>query len=129
MSCDRTTGDLVAYHFGVVPDGTRERLEEHLLECRGCLGSFLALKRDIERSATSDERPSPRARARLREAVAKEVERHTPRKASSRWETALSFAFAGAAVACAFVITAQIATTRGSRPRGADPIVEVGPMR
>jgi predicted anti-sigma-YlaC factor YlaD len=116
---------LVAYHFGVVEDGTRERLEEHLLECRACLGSFLALKRDIELSAISEAVPSARARARLREAVAKDVERHAPRKASSWWETALSFGFAGAAVACAFLITAQIATSGGSRPRGA-AIVEVG---
>jgi hypothetical protein len=54
MSCDRTAGDLVAYHFGVVEGGTRERLEAHLLECRACLESFLALKRDIELSAMSE---------------------------------------------------------------------------
>jgi predicted anti-sigma-YlaC factor YlaD len=116
---------LVAYHFGVVEGATRECLEEHLLECRACLGSFLALKRDIELSASSEAVPSARARARLRETVAKAVERQAPRKASSWWETALSFGFAGAAVTCAFVITAHIATGGGARPRNA-AVVEVG---
>jgi hypothetical protein len=126
MTCDRTAGALVAYHFGVVEDGTRERLEAHLLECRACLADFLALKRDIELSATAEAAPSGGARSRLRETVAKEVTRHLPRKKSSWWETALLFGFAGTAVACAFAITSQIAISGGSRPRSAVPIVEVG---
>ncbi len=115
MICKELDRDLVAFHFGALSEDERAAHEAHLLICRECLRSFLALKRDIEVAAESAEVPSPRARSRLRNVVAAKLERRVPR---SRWEMPLSFGFASAAVVFAIVATGLLATTEGAPPRG-----------
>lgn len=64
MDCTLMKDELLAYHFG-----TSERAAEadtHLLECKDCLGAYLALKRAIESEAHADERPSNAVRLRVR---------------------------------------------------------------
>ena len=111
MDCVLIQPELVAYHFGMIEDDARERVEKHLLECPECLRDFLALKRSME---TSDERPSPLAKARLREAVASEVGRR--RVAWSWWERPLAVAFAAAVILTAGSAVHALATSEGRAP-------------
>lgn len=115
MSCNDISPELVAYHFGVVTAQTRPAVEEHLLACPSCLRSYLALKREIE-TAESQERPSPAARRRLRQAVARELRGEEP-VPWSFWERLLALGFASAAVAVALVAAQLISTGEGGPPR------------
>lgn len=84
MDCTGVASLVVAYHFGTVDDDERSAVEEHLVACTTCLKTYLALKRATERPG-SGERPSPKARARLRDAVEREVrprDRSAPRPVS-----------------------------------------------
>jgi anti-sigma factor RsiW len=69
MDCPLIQADLIAYHFGVLPDGERRRVEEHLVACSACLRTYLSLKAHVDRGARGDEQPSERARLALRAAV------------------------------------------------------------
>lgn len=124
MSCSRIEPELVAYHFGVLERSTRGEVESHLAACPTCLASFFALKRDIEESVDSDERPSELARARIRASVAAEVAKRQPHRARRRWEAPLAYAVASAAVVAAFLTTGTLAMGEGARPRSltTDPI-------
>src|SRR5688500_6463020 len=76
MDCTGVASLVVAYHFGAVDDAERTAVEEHLVACTSCLKTYLALKRATENG--SGERPSPKARARLRDAVEREVRAREP---------------------------------------------------
>lgn len=69
MDCSEVAGVLVAYHFATAHDDEREAVDAHLVTCAPCLKTYLALKRAADTGA--ELRPSPRARARLREEVAR----------------------------------------------------------
>ena len=71
MDCTGVASLVVAYHLGAVDDDERSAVEEHLVACTACLKTYLALKRATENG--NGERPSAKARARLREAVEREV--------------------------------------------------------
>ena len=120
MDCDVIQPDLVPYHFGVIDDATRTRVEQHLTTCPRCLKDYLALKREIE---TGELRPSPMAKERLRDAVAKEVARK-PSFVWSWWERPLAVAFAGATVFAAMfavhVIESSAAPPHESMTHGAE---------
>jgi hypothetical protein len=77
VDCRLIESDLTTFHFGAATDTPRDQLEAHLMECGRCMGAFLALKRAVE--IGDEARPSPAARARLREAVALEFVRAAPR--------------------------------------------------
>jgi len=115
MSCQQIEPELVGYHFGVVDDAARQQIENHLLECSGCLRSFLALKRDLE-TAESGPRPSAALRARLRQDVA--VELGLAPQPWRWWERPLAFGFAGAVVIVAILATGALATRPGALPHG-----------
>ena len=117
MSCDEIQLELCAFHFGTVSEETRRALEAHLPGCPACLRAFLSLKREIE-TAEHEERPSPAARARLRQAVAEELGLARPRRAWSWWERPLAFGFAAAAVLLAMIMVGLLATGPGAMPRG-----------
>jgi anti-sigma factor RsiW len=112
MDCHVIQVDLVPYHFGVIEDEARLEVEKHLLACPQCLRDFIALKREME---TSDDRPSPAAKARLRQAVVREVAR--ARVAWSWWERPLAAAFASAAVLAAIMMVHALASSPGAAPR------------
>jgi anti-sigma factor RsiW len=61
--------DLAAYHFGTLEEADRDRVEEHLLTCTGCLRAYLALKRRTAPGAGGAV-PSAAAHGKLRDAVA-----------------------------------------------------------
>ena len=72
MDCTGVASHLVAYHLATLDDAERDAVAAHLLECRACLATYLALKHAAERRSTeSIERPSPAARMRLRAEVAR----------------------------------------------------------
>ncbi|NOK08166.1 anti-sigma factor family protein [Corallococcus exercitus] len=104
MSCHTVSPELVAYHFGTLDLEARKAVEDHLPDCGRCLREYIALKRDLE---TSEEGPlpSPRARERLRLAVAREVRPQATTRTWSRWERPLALGGALAALAAAMLVT------------------------
>jgi len=113
MDCKVIKPDLIRYHFGVIEDDARGDVEKHLTECSDCLRDFIALKREME---TSDAKPSPAAKDRLRQAVALEIRR--PLVTWSWWERPLAAAFASAAVALAIFMVQTLASSQGAAPHG-----------
>ncbi len=118
MTCDEATRDLIGYHFGLLEPGARARLEDHLLACPSCVGTFVLTKRAVE-TGEADPRPSPAARDRLRRAVAAEV---APQAAPrSRWERPIAFVVA----ACVLVGSTAAAHAITGPPRA--PLVASEP--
>lgn len=64
MDCTAVAENLVAYHVGAIEDADREAIEEHLVGCRTCLETYMAIKRAADRA--HHERPRPEVRDRLR---------------------------------------------------------------
>jgi anti-sigma factor RsiW len=64
MDCTAVAENLVAYHVGGIEDADREAIEAHLVGCRTCLETYMAIKRAADRAAV--ERPRPEVRDRLR---------------------------------------------------------------
>ena len=120
MSCERVLPELVTYHFGVIEEGRRREVEEHLLGCPDCLRSFLALKREIE-TAESGPDPSPAVLDRLRVSAGHELGLPSSR-GWSWWERPLAFGFASVAVLVAMGAVAALARSPGSAPRGLDAV-------
>jgi anti-sigma factor RsiW len=118
MTCAQIEPELVAYHFGLVSDDTRELVEVHLASCSACLRAFLELKRAIETNQ-GDPPPSKAARARLRSAVAAELGVRTPAEVESRrrwWERPLAVAIAASVVLVAGATTRALTSGPGSPP-------------
>lgn len=116
MSCTETEPELVAYHFGTLDDGTRARVEDHLVGCASCVRAFVELKRAIEfEPLDAGAVPSKSARARLRRAVANELGIDTPRR---WWERPIAFALAASVVLAAGAATRVITSGPGSPPNG-----------
>jgi anti-sigma factor RsiW len=74
VDCKLIGDDLLAFHLGSLEEPRRAAVEAHLCGCADCLRAFLALKRAVEIGGDGP-RPSSAARARLREAVAREFPR------------------------------------------------------
>ncbi len=72
MDCASVKAHLVAYQLGTLAGEERDAVEAHLVECRGSLERYLALKRAADRVSAElpSDRPRPEVRVRLREAVA-----------------------------------------------------------
>jgi hypothetical protein len=64
-------GDLVGFHFAVLDEESRARVDAHLAACGACVKAFLATKRAIE--SGGEERPSEAARVKLRAAVGRQL--------------------------------------------------------
>lgn len=116
MSCERIQPELIPYHFGMIDDGLRREIEEHLVCCTDCLRTFLTLKRDIE-LADSGPQPSPEVLDRLRASAARELGLLQPLR-RSWWERPLAFSLAGVVVLVAVGAVTALATGPGSAPRG-----------
>lgn len=100
MDCSRVASVLVAYHFATGPEDERALVDEHLVSCRECLTSYLALKRAVDREHGRDrERPSDSMRANLRAAVAREFGRAPARPLWTRRIPLYQGVFAAAAAA------------------------------
>ena len=113
MDCEMTKSGLVAYHFGVVDEGARTGVEQHLLGCSSCLREFIELKRAAE---TADAEPSRSAKERLRRVVADELKGRAPASSWSWWERPLAVALAGLIVMTAMMFVRRLAAGPGSPP-------------
>jgi anti-sigma factor RsiW len=103
--------ELTGYHFGVLDDETRRRVEEHLIECAECVRAFVEIKRAIETSEAAPA-PSDAARARLRRAVQREMgigER-------TWWERPVAIALAASVVLVSAATMHALTTTDGQPP-------------
>ncbi|GMU03173.1 hypothetical protein KH5H1_72940 [Corallococcus caeni] len=125
MSCDTVSPELVAYHFGTLDPEARKAVEDHLPDCATCLREFIALKRDLE---TSEEGPlpSPRARERLRLAVARELRPQAAARTWNRWERPLALGGALAALVAATLVIHQASVRVAVAPRALS-LVDRGP--
>jgi len=119
MSCTELRSELVTYHFGETALDRRAQVEEHLLACGDCLRDFLSVKCEIE-TADLAERPSQRARERLRRAVATEVAPETVARAWSWWERPAAFVCAGATVLAAIFLLHMVSTGPSNMPHSLD---------
>jgi anti-sigma factor RsiW len=114
VDCEVIQHELVPYHFGAIDEEARARVEVHLLECKGCLRDFLALKRSVE---SPEERPSAAAKSRLRAAVAREIGHDAPARFTwSWWERPLAVAFAGVAMIAAIAFARGVQNVPGEAP-------------
>jgi anti-sigma factor RsiW len=120
MDCEPIRDSLIGFHFGVVEDEDRGRIESHLIGCRPCLEEFLALKRDIELALESDERPSPAVHRRLRRAMIDQLRRQRApvRPFRSTWERALACGLAAGAVAASLLAVQHVSSSPGAPPHG-----------
>ena len=84
MDCPLIEGHLVGYHLAALGEEDREEVEAHLLSCRSCLRTYLALKTHLDHGGREAAAPSEAARLRLRAAV---EERFGPSRArlAVRW--------------------------------------------
>jgi hypothetical protein len=117
MDCRLIQGHLIGYHFATVSDDERREVEAHLVECTGCLRTYLALKAHVDRGAREDEVPSEAARLRLRAAVEVRFRPTTARRVR-RWLARPIPLYQGLAVAAAFVLAAALVPSiaRALRP-------------
>ncbi len=113
MNCESIEPELVSYHFGLLEGDAREAVEKHLTVCPACVRAFVGLKRAIEVGEAEAARPSNAARARLRRAVAREVNPTAPRK---WWERPVAFAVAASVVLAAGATTRAITSGPGAPP-------------
>ncbi len=113
MTCEAIERELVGYHFNVLGEAARVAVETHLPGCPACTRAFVALKRGIE---TAEDVPSPPAstRARVRDAVARELGLAEPRW--SWWERPLALALAASVVLVAGMTTHALISAEGGPP-------------
>jgi anti-sigma factor RsiW len=108
----------VGFHFGVLDATARATVEQHLVTCPACLGEFLSVKRDVELSALTPERPRASARMALRRAVAQELGLVAAPTVQPWWQRPLAFGLAAAAVLVAMVTVQAVATSAPTAPVG-----------
>ena len=116
MTCASIRSELVGFHFGVIDDGPRIEVERHLTTCPACLVEFLSLKRDVELSASTEERPRAQVKSKLRAAVAQEL--GLVAGPAVWWQRPLAFGLAAAAVIVAMVSVEAVATSEVTAPVG-----------
>lgn len=112
MDCAGVASHLVAYHFATGTDEERDAIDAHLLGCRPCLETYLALKRATDRGPL--EKPSASVRARLRAEVAETFPR-APRVAIWRRRIPLYQGLFAAAVAAAIALAVPSLMRGGPR--------------
>jgi anti-sigma factor RsiW len=117
MKCDEARNELVALSLGLVEAADRDAVEAHLAECSACVREFLAVKRAMEScDEESTEGPSELSRARLREAVAVELDVASAQR--RWWERPLAIAVAACAVLGAGLTTNILTSGPGAPPHG-----------
>jgi len=116
MTCASIRNELVGFHFGVIEEAPRVEVERHLATCSACLTEFLALKRDVELAASTEERPRAQVKSKLRAAVAQELGLVAGPQAW--WQRPLAFGLAAAAVSVAMVSVEAVATSEVTAPVG-----------
>lgn len=110
MDCTLIHDRLLGYHFATLPDGERADVETHLVECKECLRTYLALKSRVDRGMIDDDAPGPATRARLRAAVEARF-RPTAAHRIHRWLVKPIPLYQGLAVAAAVIAAIAVGPT------------------
>ena len=108
MDCTLIQTHLIGYHFATISEEERAGVERHLVECRGCLRTYLALKAHVDRGTSDDDAPSAEGRARLRARVEARF-RPTATRRVRRWLTRPVPLYQGLAVAAVIALGAALA--------------------
>lgn len=116
MSCETIRNELVGFHFGVIDEGPRSEVEQHLVTCAACLGEYLSVKRDVELSASVEARPRAQVKSKLRAAMAHEL--GLVAGPPVWWQRPLAYALAAAAVVVAMVTMQTVAKAEPTAPVG-----------
>jgi hypothetical protein len=130
MDCALIQGKLIEYQFATLEDVDRETVEAHLLACKDCLRTYLALKAHVDRGSSAGDVPSEAARLRLRAAV--EARFHsTATRRLRRWLSRPVPLYQGLAVAALVAAAVALAPTlaRSFRSTGARPAEQVDTAR
>ncbi|HEY6459535.1 MAG TPA: hypothetical protein VIY73_05265 [Polyangiaceae bacterium] len=124
MDCPLIQPLLIGYHFATGSDDERATVEAHLVECRDCLRTYLALKTHVDRGTSDEDAPGEKAHLRLRAAV---EARFRPSKARRMrgWLTRPVPLYQGLAVVAAIVLAAIVGPTLARKMRAA-PLVVAG---
>jgi hypothetical protein len=130
MDCALIQGRLIEYQFAALEDADRENVEAHLLACKDCLRTYLALKAHWDRGSSAGEAPSEAARLRLRAAVEARF-RSTATRRLRRWLSRPVPLYQGLAVAALVAAAVALAPTlaRSFRSTGARPAEQVDTTR
>ena len=124
MDCTAVAENLVAYHVGAIEDSAREAIESHLVGCRACLETYMAIKRASDREVFK--RPRPEVRDRLRAEVVKAfpAKAKPARVAFFRRRIPLYQGVALAAIAAAMTLAAPSVLKRVHRTKPPAPMVD-----
>jgi anti-sigma factor RsiW len=130
MDCALIQERLIEYQFATLEDPDRKAVEAHLLECTGCLRTYLALKGHVDRGSGAGEGPSEAARLRLRAAVEARFRLTATRRLRS-WLSRPMPVYQGLAIAALVAVVAALAPTvaRSLRSGGARPAEQVDTAR
>jgi anti-sigma factor RsiW len=130
MDCALIQGKLIEYQFATLEDVDRESVEAHLLACKDCLRTYLALKAQVDRGSGAGEVPSEAARLRLRAAVEARF-RTTATRRLRGWLSRPMPLYQGLAIAALVAVVAALAPSlaRSFRSRGARPAEQVDTAR
>jgi anti-sigma factor RsiW len=111
MTCESVERELVGYHFNVLPEDARARVEEHLVACPSCVRALVAIKRSIETSADVPS-PAEHVRGRLRAAVSREL----GVSGWTWWERPFAIALAACVVLASGAATRALMSVPGAPP-------------
>lgn len=130
MDCALIQGRLIEYQFATLEDADREDVEAHLLACKACLRTYLALKAHVDRGSGAGEVPGEAARLRLRAAVVARF-RSTATRRLRRWLSRPVPLYQGLAVAALVAAAVALAPTiaRSLHSAGARPAEQVDTAR
>ena len=130
MDCALIQGKLIEYQFATLEDADRETVEAHLLACKDCLWTYLALKAHVDRGSAAGRAPSEAARLRLRAAVEARFRSTATRRLRSWLSRPVPF-YQGLAIAALVAVAAALAPTlaRSLRSSGARPAEQVDTAR
>ena len=130
MDCALIQGKLIEYQFAALEDADCENVEAHLLACKDCLRTYLALKAHVDRGSGAGEVPSEAARLRLRAAVEARF-RSTATRRLRRWLSRPVPLYQGLAVAALVAAAVALVPTlaRSFRSTGARPAEQVDTTR
>ena len=130
MDCTAVAEDLVAYPLGAIEDANRAAIEAHLVGCRACLETYMAIKRAADRAMI--ERPRAEVHERLRTEVAKAFPaKKKPPLAFLRRRIPLYQGVALAAMAAAITLAGPSVVERMQRGSASDraPMVDTSRTR
>jgi anti-sigma factor RsiW len=126
MDCRMIAERLLAYHFATATDEERASVEAHLCACSDCVRAYVVLKHELERVASTGDKPSEAMRQRLRAEVERTFKRSAPARLR-RWLGRPIPLYQGLAAAALVLFLAAVGPSllqRVASPVGSGPYVD-----